>query len=122
MAVGRHRQRARSLPAGEATDALVRSTRDVCAELLGCQQDSIVFGESMTSLTMRFAGAVGRSLSPGDEVVVTRLDHDGDVRPWVLAAERAGATVRFAEPDRETLALEPEQSPPCCPTAPGGSL
>ena len=50
-------------PQAEATDALVWSTRDVCAELLGGQQDSIVFGESMTSLTMRFAGAVGRSLA-----------------------------------------------------------
>jgi cysteine desulfurase family protein (TIGR01976 family) len=95
-------------PQAEATDALVSSTRHVCAELLGSEPDSIVFGESMTSLTMRFAAAVGRSLSPGDEVVVTRLDHDGNVRPWVVAAERAGATVRFAEPDRDTLVLEPE--------------
>jgi cysteine desulfurase family protein (TIGR01976 family) len=95
-------------PHAEATDALVSSTRHVCAELLGSEPDSIVFGESMTSLTMRFAAAVGRSLSPGDEVVVTRLDHDGNVRPWVVAAERAGATVRFAEPDRDTLVLEPE--------------
>jgi cysteine desulfurase family protein (TIGR01976 family) len=95
-------------PQAAATDALVRSTRDVCAELLGSEPDSIIFGESMTSLTMRFAAAVGRSLGSGDEVVVTRLDHDGNVRPWVLAAERAGATVRFAEPDRDTLVLEPE--------------
>jgi selenocysteine lyase/cysteine desulfurase len=62
----------------------------------------------MTSLTMRFAAAVGRTLGPADEIVVTRLDHDGNVRPWVIAAERAGATVRFAEPDRATLALGPE--------------
>jgi cysteine desulfurase family protein (TIGR01976 family) len=95
-------------PQAAATDALVWSTRHVCAELLGSEPDSIVFGESMTSLTMRFAAAVGRSLGAGDEVVVTRLDHDGNVRPWVLAAERAGATVRFAEPDRDTLVLEPE--------------
>jgi cysteine desulfurase family protein (TIGR01976 family) len=95
-------------PQAVATDALVWSTRHVCAELLGSDPDSIVFGESMTSLTMRFTAAVGRSLGPGDEVVVTRLDHDGNVRPWVLAAERAGATVRFAEPDRDTLVLEPE--------------
>ena len=83
------------------------STRQVCAELLGGQPEGIAFGESMTSMTMRFAAAVGRTLGPGDEVVVTRLDHDGNVRPWVVAAERAGATVRFAEPDRDTLALEP---------------
>ena len=94
-------------PQAAATDALVWSTRETCAELLGGEPESIVFGESMTSLTMRFAAAVGRTLGPGDEVVVTRLDHDGNVRPWVVAAERAGATVRFAEPDRDTLALEP---------------
>ncbi|MPY86265.1 MAG: aminotransferase class V-fold PLP-dependent enzyme, partial [Actinophytocola sp.] len=82
-------------PQAEATDALVWSARHVCAELLGCQPDSIVFGESMTSLTMRFAAAVGRSLSPGDEVVVTRLDHDGNVRPWVVAALRAGEMDRI---------------------------
>jgi cysteine desulfurase family protein (TIGR01976 family) len=54
---------------------------------------------------MRLSAAVGRTLGPGDEVVVTRLDHDANVRPWVIAAERAGATVRWAEPDRDTLAL-----------------
>ena len=95
-------------PQAAATDALVWSTREACAELLGSQPESVVFGESMTSLTMRFAAAVGRTLGPGDEVVVTRLDHDGNVRPWVVAAERAGATVRFADPDRGTLVLEPE--------------
>jgi selenocysteine lyase/cysteine desulfurase len=95
-------------PQAAATDALVWSTRQACAELLGGQPEGIAFGESMTSITMRFAAAAGRELGPGDEVVVTRLDHDGNVRPWVVAAERAGATLRFAEPDRPTLALEPE--------------
>ena len=95
-------------PQAAATDALVWSAREACAELLGGEPRGIVFGESMTSLTLRFAAAVGRTLGPQDEIVVTRLDHDGNVRPWVLAAERAGATVRFAEPDRDTLALRPE--------------
>jgi selenocysteine lyase/cysteine desulfurase len=97
-----------SFPQSAVTDELVWSAREACAELLGGQPEGIVFGESMTSLTMRIAAAVGRTLGPGDEVVVTRLDHDGNVRPWVLAAERAGASVRFAEPDRATLALTPE--------------
>jgi cysteine desulfurase family protein (TIGR01976 family) len=96
-----------SFPHADATDALVWSARETCGELLGGEPEGVVFGESMTSLTMRFAAAVGRTLAPGDEVVLTRLDHDGDVRPWVIAAQRAGATVRFAEPDRQTLALEP---------------
>jgi selenocysteine lyase/cysteine desulfurase len=96
-------------PQADATDALVRDARATCAELLsgGGEPEGIVFGESMTSLTMRVAAAAGRTLGRGDEVVVTRLDHDGNVRPWVIAAGRAGATVRFAEPDRHTLALEP---------------
>jgi cysteine desulfurase family protein (TIGR01976 family) len=54
---------------------------------------------------MRFAAAVGRTLKPGDEIVCTRLDHDANVRPWLIAAERAGARVRFAEPERRTLEL-----------------
>jgi cysteine desulfurase family protein (TIGR01976 family) len=95
-------------PQAQATLALIESARQACGGLLGGEPESVVFGESMTSLTMRFAAAVGRTLGPGDEIVVTRLDHDGNVRPWLIAAEWAGATVRFAEPDRSTLALEPE--------------
>jgi selenocysteine lyase/cysteine desulfurase len=94
-------------PQAAATDALVWSTRQVCAELLGGEPEGTVFGESMTSLTMRFAAAVGQTLGPGDEIVVTRLDHDGNIRPWVIAAQRAGAAVRFADADREALVLEP---------------
>ena len=59
----------------------------------------------MTAMTMRLAAAVGRTLAPGDEVVCSRIDHDANVRPWVIAAERAGAAVRFAEPEPGTLAL-----------------
>src|SRR5256714_11843594 len=59
----------------------------------------------MTTLTLSFAAAVGRTLAPGDQIVCTRLDHDGNVSPWLIAAERAGATVRFAEPDLDTLDL-----------------
>jgi cysteine desulfurase family protein (TIGR01976 family) len=91
--------------AGAATDELVRSARATVGELLGHDPRGVVFGPNMTSLTFAFSAAVGRTLGPGDEVVCTRLDHDANVRPWVIAAERAGATVRFAEPDRETLEL-----------------
>jgi cysteine desulfurase family protein (TIGR01976 family) len=73
--------------------------------LLGADPGGVVFGPSMTTLTLAFAATVGRTLAPGDEIVCTRLDHDANVRPWLLAAERAGAVVRFAEPDHETLAL-----------------
>jgi cysteine desulfurase family protein (TIGR01976 family) len=91
--------------AAHATDACVERARASVARLLGADEAGVAFGPSMTALTMRLSAAVGRTLAPGDEVVVTRLDHDANVRPWVIAAERAGATVRWAEPDRETLAL-----------------
>src|SRR3954447_1396744 len=91
--------------AGRATDELVASTRATLGELLGASPDGVVIGPNMTSLTLKFAAAVGRALAPGDEIVCTRLDHDANVGPWLIAAERAGAVVRFAEPDRETLEL-----------------
>ena len=87
------------------TDELVESTRKACATLLGGEAEGVVFGPSFTALTMRFAATVVRELSEGDEIVCTRLDHDSNVRPWVIAAERAGATVRFAEPLEGTLEL-----------------
>lgn len=87
------------------TDELVASTRKACATLLGGEPEGIVFGPSFTGLTMRFAATVVRELAPGDEIACTRLDHDSNVRPWVIAAERAGATVRFAEPVEGTLEL-----------------
>jgi cysteine desulfurase family protein (TIGR01976 family) len=87
------------------TDELVSQTRSAVATLFGADPRGVVFGPSMTALTMRFAATVGRTWGPGDEIVCTMLDHDANVRPWVIAAERAGATVRFAAPDPETLAL-----------------
>jgi cysteine desulfurase family protein (TIGR01976 family) len=91
--------------AGQATDELVDSTRKTVGELLGADPRGVVFGPNMTTLTLAFAAAAGRELTEGDEIVCTRLDHDANVRPWLIAAERAGATVRFAEPDRESLEL-----------------
>src|ERR687885_1654457 len=83
----------------------MEDARATAARFVGGDPRGVVFGPSMTTLTLAFAAAAGRTLSAGDEIVCTRLDHDGNVRPWLLAAERAGATVRFAEPDPETLDL-----------------
>ena len=91
--------------AAHATDELVASARTSVGTLLGGDPGGVVFGPSMTALTMRFAAAAGLALQPGDEVICTRLDHDANVRPWVIAAERAGATVRFADPEPDTLEL-----------------
>lgn len=87
------------------TDELVASARASVGTLLGGDPRGVAFGPSMTDLTMRFSAAAGRALAPGDEIVCTRLDHDANVRPWLIAAERAGATVRFAEPEPDTLEL-----------------
>ncbi len=91
--------------AAQQTDGLVHSTRAACATLLGGEPEGIFFGPSFTATTMRFSATVVRNLEPGDEIVCTRLDHDSNVRPWVIAAERAGVTVKFAEPVEGTLEL-----------------
>jgi len=91
--------------AADRTDALVQEARAVGGSFVGGTPEGVVFGPSMTALTLSFAAAVGRSVSAGDEIVCTRLDHDGNVSPWMLAAERAGAVLRFADPDPETLEL-----------------
>ena len=105
MRSGRSANHGGAFAAAHATDECVEQARAAVGRLLGAEPESVAFGPSMTAMTMRLSAAVGRTLSPGDEVVVTRLDHDANVRPWVIAAERAGATVRWAEPDRDTLAL-----------------
>jgi cysteine desulfurase family protein (TIGR01976 family) len=91
--------------AAHETDAIVEQTRAAVGTLLGGDPHEVAFGPSMTAMTMRFAGAACRELGPGDEVVCTRLDHDANVRPWVIHAERNGATVRFADPEPDTLEL-----------------
>jgi cysteine desulfurase family protein (TIGR01976 family) len=105
MRSGRGANHGGAFAAAHATDECVERARTAVGRLLGAAPDCVAFGPSMTAMTMRLSAAVGRTLGPGDEVVVTRLDHDANVRPWVIAAERAGATLRWAEPDRDTLAL-----------------
>jgi cysteine desulfurase family protein (TIGR01976 family) len=88
-------------------EAAVVGARLALADLLGADPSWIVFGRSMTQLTMDLARTMAKDWGPGDEVVVTRLDHDGNVRPWVIAAEAVGATVRWADFDPATAELDP---------------
>ncbi|MDT7724512.1 MAG: hypothetical protein QOI21_1088 [Actinomycetota bacterium] len=90
-------------------DAVVSEARQAMADLLGATSQGIVFGRSMTQLTFDFARALAKDWGPGDEVVVSRLDHDANIRPWVLAAEAAGATVRWADFDPETGVLRADE-------------
>lgn len=89
-------------------DGITEAARLAGADLLNVDPRGIVFGRSMTALTFDVARTLARDWRPGDEVVVTRLDHDANVRPWVTYAERSGATVRWAEFDRRTGVITPE--------------
>ena len=94
--------RGRVTAAERAADDIVLGARQAMADLLGAEAGGVVFGRSMTALTYELAGTLAAGWGPGDEVVVTRLDHDANVRPWVQAAAAAGATVRWAEFDPAT--------------------
>jgi cysteine desulfurase family protein (TIGR01976 family) len=83
-------------------DDVVTGARQALSDFLGAEPEGIVFGRSMTSLTFEFARTFAKTWGPGDEVVVSRLDHDANIRPWVYAAEAAGADVRWAEFDPAT--------------------
>jgi cysteine desulfurase family protein (TIGR01976 family) len=91
----------------QETDRLVADAHRASADLLNADADEVVFGPNATTLLFAISRSVGRSLGPGDEVVVTRLDHDANVRPWVLAAEDAGATVRWVDVREDDATLDP---------------
>ena len=78
-------------------DQLIADAREAGADFLGCHPDEVVFGANATTLLFHLSRAITRTLRPGDEVLVTRLDHDANVRPWVLAAQEAGAAVRWVD-------------------------
>jgi cysteine desulfurase family protein (TIGR01976 family) len=99
---------ASSLAERNAEQAVV-GCRAAVGDLLGVDPGGIIFGRSMSQNTFDLARTMSKRWGPGDEVVVTRLDHDSNVRSWVVAAERVGATVRFADFDPETGELDPGQ-------------
>lgn len=80
------------------TDALLDEVHAAGADFLGAHDpNEIAFGPNMTTITFSISRALGRDLGPGDEIVVTRLDHDANVAPWLAVAEDRGATVRWLE-------------------------
>jgi cysteine desulfurase family protein (TIGR01976 family) len=92
--------------ASEETDALIADARRAAADITGADPGEIVFGPNSTTLLLHLSRSFGRTLRPGDEVVVTTLDHDANVRPWVLAAEDAGATVRWVDVRDDDVTLD----------------
>ena len=89
-------------PSERRAEAVVTEARAALGDLLGVEPRGIVFGRSATQLTYDLSRALAKQWGPGDEVVVTRLDHDSNIRPWVQAAEAVGATVRWVDFDPTT--------------------
>ena len=86
-----------AFPASLRSDIVTAECRRAIADLTGGVAEGVILGPNMTTLTYRLAGTLARAWGSGDEVVVSRLDHDANIRPWVQAAARAGAAVRWAE-------------------------
>jgi len=98
-----------AFPASARSGEIVAACRAAVADLVGGRPEGVVLGPNMTTLTYRFAATLAATWKPGDEIVVSRLDHDANVRPWVQAAARAGATLRWAEVDLPAGELPAEQ-------------
>jgi cysteine desulfurase family protein (TIGR01976 family) len=94
-----------------ATDAMSMAAHSAMADLLGGSSDEIAFGPNMTTLTFAVSRALGRRFAAGDELVVTRLDHDANVAPWLLLARDLGMTVRWLDFDPESGRLRLDQLP-----------
>jgi cysteine desulfurase family protein (TIGR01976 family) len=89
------------------SDRILHEACQAAADFLNAPSpDEIVFGQNMTTLTFHLSRSFGQTLRPGDVVLVTRLDHDANVRPWVLAARDAGAEVRFVDIHPEDCTLD----------------
>jgi cysteine desulfurase family protein (TIGR01976 family) len=93
------------------TDALSEAAHAAMADLLGGAPQEIAFGPNMTSLTLAVSRALAATWAKGDEIVLTRLDHDANVAPWLLAARDAGATVRWLDFDPATGRWSPDDLP-----------
>jgi cysteine desulfurase family protein (TIGR01976 family) len=94
-----------AFPSSARSDALVDAARRAIADLVGGDPSGVLLGPNTTTLTDAVARALSRSWRMGDEIVVSRLDHDANIRPWVAAAHQVGAVVRWAEVDIETCEL-----------------
>lgn len=94
-------------PTSRAADDLVSAAHMAMADYLNAPSPSeIVFGQNMTSLTFQISRALGRQFSEGDELIVSRMDHDANVTPWVLLARDHGLKIRWLEFDRETFEFD----------------
>lgn len=88
------------------TEVLVEQARASVADFLGCDRDEVVFGANMTTLTFAMSRSIGRELQAGDEIVVTSLDHDANVSPWMALAEERGVVIRTVKLHKEDCTLD----------------
>jgi cysteine desulfurase family protein (TIGR01976 family) len=111
-AMGRYLERSNAnhegaFPTSEESDAILAEAHAAAADFLGAAgPDEVVFGQNMTTLTFAASRAIGRTLGAGDEVVVTRLDHDANVAPWLALEEERGVTIRWVGIDEEDCTLD----------------
>jgi cysteine desulfurase family protein (TIGR01976 family) len=89
-----------------ATGEMIQSARRAGADFLGCAPEEVVFGPNMTTLCLSLSRSIARSLGEDDEIVVTRLDHDANVAPWLEAAADKGAVVRWVDIDPSDCTLD----------------
>ncbi|WP_026820175.1 cysteine desulfurase-like protein [Arthrobacter castelli] len=101
--------RGRNAASEVKADEAVLQFRRAFADFLNMDRRSVVYGRSATQLTYDFSRHLSRQWGPGDEIIVTRLDHDSNIRPWVQAAERQGATVRWVGFDAGTAELNMDE-------------
>lgn len=87
------------------SDAIIAEAHQAMADMLGCEADEVVFGPNMTTLTFALSRSIGRSIQPGDEIVLTRLDHDANFSPWKALEER-GAVIKVVDIDTEDCTLD----------------
>ncbi len=88
------------------TDTMIAGARAALADFLHCGADEVAFGPNMTTLTFAMSRAIGREFEAGDEILVTRLDHDANVSPWTAMAQDRGITVRWAEINDQDCTLD----------------
>ena len=92
------------------SDAIVAEAHQAAADLLNARRaEEIVFGANMTTLTLHFSRTIARTWNPGDTILVTRLDHDANVTPWVMAANDIGCQVSYVDFNLEDGTLNTQQ-------------
>jgi cysteine desulfurase family protein (TIGR01976 family) len=95
-----------TFPTSLRATAIVADARAAAGRFLGCSPDEVVFGQNMTTLNFALSRVMARELVAGDEVVVTRLDHDASVSPWLAIAQDRGIVVRTVDIDPVTCRLD----------------